>query len=179
MALSHTSGPLVSSIGLGVGGDPGTAGAYSSLLKTVTGILDSTATTVLTINVPNSAQSAVIFISFVAGITNAGHTYDSTRVVSYQVAITRVPNAATVVNVSAAIGGQIATSSGGQTFTLAFAAGSVTGANTATQTIPLQITNVNASAGTTETQIYAETINRQGFAPIGTQSGPATGVTIS
>jgi hypothetical protein len=131
----------------------------------VTGIPDSTATTIGTITVQNQPTSFAVWLFVRTGITNASHTYDSTRTYIYPIVVTRVPGAATVVIVGTKLGDTIATSSGGQTFTSTVAAAAVSGANTATQTIALQITNVNGSGGTTDAQPLFIQLNGAIFGP--------------
>jgi len=164
--------------GFAVGVNPhGTANTYYQFKKLTTAIADNTATTVATLSIPNINQSCVLRILIRSAITNASHTYDSTRVAEYTGVVTRVAGAAAVVVLSSVIGAQIATSSGGQTLTTALSAAAIGGGVTATNTCALQITNVNASAGTTETEIFVELINGAGTFAFGATA--PTGVTIS
>lgn len=167
MSITSFSGPVNSAAGFQIG-QAGAADSWLSGIKKTTGIADSAATTVLAISIPNANVSAVLRILVRSAITNASHTYDSTRVVEYLVTVTRVAGAAAAVAVSSAIGAAIATVSAGQTLTTALSAASLSGGATATQTCNLQITNVNVSAGTTETELLYEVLN-----------GNAGGVTVS
>lgn len=158
-------------------GQPGVAQSVCELQKLVTAIADSTATTVLTLTLPNANLSAVMRILVRSAITNSSHTYDSTRVVEYFATISRLAGGLAVVVLSAAVGAQIASTSGAQTLTTALSAQAVSGAVTATETCNLQITNVNGSAGTTETQIFAELMNGAGVFAVG--ASIPTGVYMS
>jgi hypothetical protein len=157
---------------------PGLPG-YSSYRRLTTAIADSTATTLFTINVPNRALRGSIHLWLSGGITNTSHTYDSVRTQEYLIAITRVPGAAAVAVISATFGAQIATSSGGQTFTMTGSIAAVSGGVTAVNTLAVQVTNVNASAGTTEVDCFIELFNSFGTIPAGTMSTPVFGITIT
>ena len=131
----------------------------NKLVKTATAIADSTATLVATVKIPNARCSAVLRILIRSMITAASHVGDSVRVVEYLAAVTRQAGGAAVLVLSSAQGAAIATVSAGNTLTTALAAGSVSGANSATQTIPLNITNVGSVAGISETSISVEVFN--------------------
>lgn len=162
MAETHFTGPVQSTAGFIINNDPGVANSWSDFTKLVTGITSGAATTVLTVTFPNQNCSGVLRILICSGITAASHIYDSTRVVEYLVALTRVAGANAVAGVSAAVGAQIATSSGGQTLTSTLAAASVAGGVTAVNTIALQITNTVSGGGTSQTLVLCELLNAAG-----------------
>lgn len=175
-APTHESGPVISTFGFGAGADVGLAGSYDTQMNTVSAITDATATTVLTITVPNFANSAVVRVFGHSRITTTGHIYDSTRVFEYFIVVTRVAGAVAVAAISAAVGAQIATSAAGQTLTSTLAIAAVAGGATASNSFAVQVTNTGSVAGTSETTVWAEILNAAGVAPAGT--GP-TGVTVS
>jgi hypothetical protein len=149
--------------------------------RLTTGIISdgATAKNVLNVLIPNFAQSFVCSLTMRVGITTASHTYDSTRVGTFLLIVTRVAGAlavGTLVTLSNA-GGNIATSSAGQTFTFTLAAGAVTGANTATQTLPLNITVTGSVTGTADCQIFFSGINATGT-PANLNLAAPTGVTV-
>lgn len=149
--------------------------------RLTTGIVSdgATAKTVLTILIPNFAQSFICSLTMRVGITTASHLYDSTRFATFALALTRVPGAlavATLVTISNAAG-NIATSSGGQTITFTLAAAAITGANTATQTLVLNITATGSVTGTADCQVFFSGINATGT-PANLNLAAPTGVTV-
>lgn len=149
--------------------------------RLTTGIVSdgATAKTILTITIPNAAQSFTCSLTMRVGITTAGHLYDSTRIATFVLIVTRVPGAlavATLVTISNA-GGNIATSSGGQTITFTLAAAAITGANTATQTLVLNITATGSVTGTADCQVFFSGINATGT-PANLNLAAPTGVTV-
>lgn len=154
--------PDYSSPGNFVGGitfDP-SSGAPGSALSTgmgvtagATAIVDSTATQVGLITVPNVACSWAGLVILRLGLTGASHTYDSTRVWVGTLAVTRVPGAAAVSTLTVVTGGsQQATSASGYTITITVALGSVSGGVTATNTFAINVTSVGSTASTSECQ---------------------------
>lgn len=133
-------------IGKGVMGGPG---VYSCVSKTITGIADATATTVLTVTVPNSAHAAMIDVD-VIGILGAGGAVgadEAARVVKYQLTVVRTAGVAAVVAVSSAIGGAAANVAGATTVaSVVVTATAMTGANSATQTFNIQV-NITKTGG--------------------------------
>ena len=168
--------PVMSDTGFNIG-EPGVAGSVCQLTNTITAIADATATTLFTATIPNNSCSATIEVLIRSGITAASHIYDSTRVVLYLITITRVAGANAVAAVSAAVGAQIATSSGGRTLTSTLAGAAVSGAVGASNTIAFQITNTSSVAGVTETQFFARILNGAGNNAIG--AAAPSGVTIA
>jgi hypothetical protein len=144
----------------------GAAQSRQSGTRTTTGIVSDGATVknVMNVSIPNIAQSFVISLTLRVGITTTGHIYDSTRIATFTLAVTRVPGALSVATLVQVSNATIATSSGGQTFTFTLAAGAVTGANTATQTLPLNITVTGSVTGTADCEIFFTALNGAGTA---------------
>lgn len=157
----------------------GSAGSAQSGVRSTTAIVTdgATAKNCLNLTIPNIAQSFVAQLLIRVGITTTAHIYDSTRVAMYTLAVTRVPGAATVATLSAVDDAAIATSAAGQTLTFVLATAAVTGAVTATQTLPLNITVTGSVTGTGDCQIYFTGINAAGTAANLNLAAP-TGVTV-
>lgn len=139
----------------------GIEGAANSIVTNGVGktaIVDATATSIITITVTNVNASFVMRVINISATTAASHIYDSTRVVEYFVVGTRVAGANLVCGISAAVGAQIATVSGGRTLTSTLALSSVTGAVGATNTIDIQVTNTSSVAGTSACDLVYEFI---------------------
>jgi hypothetical protein len=157
----------------------GAANSRQSGNRLTTGIVSdgATAKNILNVTIPNFAQSFVCQLTLRVAITTTGHIYDSTRLATFALAVTRVPGAAAVATLVQISNATIATSAAGQTLTLALAAGAVTGANTATQTLPLNITVTGSVAGTADCQIFFSGINATGT-PANLNLAAPTGVTV-
>lgn len=124
------------------GGAAGSATSDRFLTKTVTGIADATATTVLTVTVPNAAHSATIPI-VINGSIGAGGAVgaDECTATAYgQVVLTRTAGLATVATATTLADTGSACVAGATTITLAYSVTSMTGANSATQTFNIQVT---------------------------------------
>lgn len=101
------------------GGVAGGALTYATLRKSVTAITDNTATTVLTITVPNVQASAVVRVTIV-GIAGAGGAIGASEdvtAVSYNIAVTRTAGVAMGATVSTAFGSAAAVVTGAGTMT--------------------------------------------------------------
>lgn len=148
--------------------------------RLTTGIVSdgATAKNILNITVPNAAQSFTCSLTMRVAITTAAHVYDSTRLATFALAVTRVAGGLTVATLVQVSNATIATSSGGQTLTFTLAAGAVTGANTATQTVPLNITVTGSVTGTAEAQVFFSGINAAGT-PANLNLAAPTGVTVA
>jgi hypothetical protein len=122
-----------------------TAGAATSTVKGIvkkTGIADNTATSVLTVTVPNVNAAAAIKLTFVASLGTGTDTFESTRVADGNVVLARQAGANVVATAVALTGAGIATVSGGGTLTLAYSVAAVAGAVGATNTFDIQVTLV-------------------------------------
>lgn len=157
----------------------GAANSRQSGDRLTTGIVSdgATAKTIITILIPNFAQSFACSLTMRVGITTASHTYDSTRFATFALVVTRVPGAlavATLLQISNAL---IGTSLSGQTITFTVAAAAITGANTATQTLLLNITATGSVTGTADCQVFFSGINATGT-PANLNLAAPTGVTV-
>lgn len=101
------------------GGAAGGALTYATLRKAVTGIVDNTATNVLTITVPNVLANAVVRVTIVgiAGASGAIGAGEDLTAVSYNIAVTRTPGVAMGATVSTAFGSAAAVVVGAGTMT--------------------------------------------------------------
>lgn len=125
----------------------GGAGSTAYLTKTITGIADDTATTILTVTIPNpgtgSFNACVLDLSLL-GICGAGGSIGAGEFITTacgSVGITRTPGLASVINISSLTQTTSVNVAGGDTavaITLTNVA--VSGGNTATQTFALQVT---------------------------------------
>jgi hypothetical protein len=158
----------------------GAAGTSQQGVRTTTGVVSdgATAKTVLNVVVPNIANSFTALLLLRVGITTTGHIYDSTRAGLFLLAVTRVPGAATVATLTSVSNATIATSAAGQTVTYTLATAAVTGANTATQTLPIQITATGSVTGTADCEVVVLGANGAGTAANVNLAAP-TGVTVS
>lgn len=149
----------------------GTATSGVELIKRVTGIADNTATTVLTITVPNSAHAAVVRVTIV-GIAGAGGaigTCEDVTAVSYNIGVARTPGVAMGATVSTAFGSAAAVVAGAGTMTCVGAITLNGEGVTLTNTGSFKATIDQSSTSTNHVcLVYATVINYLG-----------TGVTIS
>lgn len=148
-------------------GSAGGALTLQRFLKATSAIADATPTAIATVTVPNANHSAVIRVLVAATLTGAD-AYESTRVVEYQVVLSRTTGANVVAAISSAIGGQIATVAAGATLTTALTLSSVTGAVGASNTFDINVTNTGSVAQVSKVSALFELLNQE-----------ATGVTIS
>lgn len=157
----------------------GAGGTSQTGVRTTTGIVSdgATAKTFVNLIVPNATQSFVAQFLVRCAVTTAAHVYESTRVAYYSLALARVAGGLTVVTLSSVDDAAIATVGGGQTLTFTIAAGTITGANTATQTVPLQITVTGSVTGTAEVEYLFNTLNGFGV-PANVNLAAPTGVTV-
>lgn len=105
--------------GVGIGALAAGANSANTILKRVTAIADNTATTVLTITVPNSAHAAVVQVTIV-GIAGAGGaigTCEDVTAVTYNIGVARTPGVAMGATVSTAFGSAAAVVTGAGTMT--------------------------------------------------------------
>lgn len=157
----------------------GSAGTSQQGVRNITAIISdgATAKNVLNVIVPNIAQSFVCLLLLRVGITTASHTYDSTRTGLFLLVVTRVAGALTVATLTSVSNTTIATSSGGQTVTYTMATAAVTGANTATQTLPINLTATGSVTGTADCEIVILGANGAGVAQNVNTAAP-TGVVV-
>lgn len=161
--------PVFDSMSLGAA--PGAATSAASLVKVVTGIADNTATTVLTITVPNAAHGALVQVTIVgfAGASGAIGAFEDVTGVSYNIAVARTPGVAMGATVSSAFGSAAAVVTGAGTMTCVGAIMLTGEGVTATNTAVFKAT-IDASATATlhRCMVYATILNSQ-----------ASGITIA
>lgn len=140
---------------------PGTANSVYYYQNTKTAIADNTATAVFTVTVPNVDTAAVIEIDLLASIGGGGDNWESTRYAKGAVVVSRTTGANAVGAVATLALPQISTVSGGQTITLAYDLGSVSGAVGATNTFTIRVTIAKGggSANTHQCVAVAKVIN--------------------
>jgi hypothetical protein len=149
-------------------GAAGTATSAQRILFKKTGILDNTATDVITVTVPNAAHSAALKLTLVSANGDTDEC-ESTRVAEGLIAITRTAGVATVAVVATLALAQIATVAAGATHTLAYAVTAMVGAVTVPQTFTVTVTiNDTGDLGLSSVLVLAELINSN-----------ATGVTMA
>lgn len=142
----------------------GSDGQATSLIRLVgkkTGIADNSATSFLTVTVPNASQSACIRLQLLSanGSTDA---FESSRCAEGLIVITRTAGVATVAVAATLALAQIATVAAGATHTLAYSVTSMTGAVDATQTFDIQTTiNDSGNVGSNQLVYHAELLNSQ------------------
>lgn len=129
-----------------VKGTVSTAGAATSITPILvgkkTGIADNTATSIITVTMPNVNGAFCIELTLLGSLGAGTDTFESTRCAKGMIVCSRkagdniVPAAATLTLA------QISTDSGGGTLTLAYGVSSVTGAAGATNTFDIQVTLV-------------------------------------
>lgn len=134
-----------------------------------TGIADNTATSVITVTVPNANHAAAIRLTMLATMGVGTDAFESSRVATGTVVLARTTGANVVAAASTIDGAQIATVSGGGTITLAYGVSSVTGAVGAVNTFDIQVTIVVTGTITShQVVVVAELVNAE-----------ATGVTMA
>lgn len=129
----------------------GAANSVATMIKRVTGIADNTATTVLTITVPNVAAAAVVSVTFVgiAGAAGAIGTCEDITSVSYNFSVARTPGVAMGAKMSTAFGSAAAVVTGAGTMTCVSADPTLTGEGvTVTNTGLIKITIDQSSTST-------------------------------
>lgn len=139
-----------SQVGMMVGGafvqewgtSTGKATSIFTGVKKVTAIADATATTVLTVTIPNSAQSALLELKYL-GILGAGGAVGAGEAVAggeVLICFTRTAGLASVINIGTATNTCTCAVAGATTVTATIDNAAVSGGNTATQTFAIRIT---------------------------------------
>jgi hypothetical protein len=153
-------------------GQSGGAGTLNSITKTITGIAEATATSVVTVTIPNAANGAVIDLLIVASLGAGGAVgqFEASAELHGSVVVTRTPGLATAAAAATAFGTTSDSVVGGATITLAYSVSAISGANTATQTFTIQVTITAGSGSSTNHSaiVRASCLNNQ-----------ASGITIS
>lgn len=139
----------------------GTANSVTTLTKRVTAIADNTATTVLTITVPNVAAAALIRVDFlgIAGAGGAIGTCEDITSVSYNFSVARTPGVAMGAKASTAFGSAAAVVTGAGTMTCVSADPTLTGEGvTVTNTGLIKVTIDQSSTSTNHVCIVQATV---------------------
>jgi hypothetical protein len=142
----------------------GAAGAANSIhdfLVVDKACVDNTATDLITVTVPNSNQSAVILLELL-GSSGGTDAYESSRVATGAVVLARTTGANVVAVVATLELAQIATVSGGDTFTLAYGVSSITGAVGAVNTFTIQVTLNSVGGQDCSCMAHARVMNKVG-----------------
>lgn len=117
--------------------------------KAATGILNATATQLLTITVPNGACGTIFRLSAVGALGTGGAkgAYEAVAGVSYDVVVARVAGSNAVATITASYVGGAANVSGATTATVTLTLGAVVGGAAVSNTIPVNITITRGAAG--------------------------------
>lgn len=138
---------------------PGSAGSIRSVAIIATALSDATFRTVANVTVPNAIHGGGLFVR-ATGILGDG---DSTHTAFFEASISRIAGAATGITFSSAVGGATNNGITGNA-TLAIQNDTIAGANSATQTIPIQL-KVTRSAGAAANHVIVATLELlNGFA---------------
>lgn len=150
------------------GATAGGATSSRSIILKKTGIADNSATSVITVTVPNANHAACVKLRILSsnGSTDA---FESSRCAEGLVVVARTSGLATVAAAATLTLTQIATVAAGATHTLAYGVTSISGANNATQTFDITVTiDDSGNLGSNQAVVLAEVLNAE-----------ATGVTIA
>jgi hypothetical protein len=156
---------VVANLMLGLPVEGGAAGAAltrSTVRKKITGIVENTATTVLTITCPNLLASAMVRVTIVgiAGASGAIGAGECVTSVSYDVSVTRTPGVAVGATASSAYGSAAAVVVGAGTMTCVAAVNLVGEGVTVTNTVQIKATlDASATAAAHTALIYATCLN--------------------
>ena len=139
-------------------GSAGGALSRRSVIGSKASIADNTATDIVTVTIPNAVESALISIKAV-GVLGAGGAVgagEGSKCVEYLIPVVRTAGAATVAVASSVIGSTEAKVSGASSVTFTLGVSSVTGANSAQQTLTIQATIAHATGSSTNHSCYYE-----------------------
>lgn len=142
-----------------LGGVEAAASSVTKRVYTKTGIADNTATSVITVTVPNATHAAAIKLTILA----INGPFESSRCAEGLVILARKAGVNVVAAVASLALAQIATVAAGTTLTLAYGVSAVTGAVGASNTFDIQVTiDDSGNTATNQVIIVAELINSQG-----------------
>lgn len=137
----------------------GGANSLGSQAFLTSGIVSGTPSRCARIYIPNNTVSFVCTVTFRAANTGTNF-YHSTRVGSYNIAISRIAGAAAVGGIATASGTQIATS-GSATLTCTLTLNTVSGTTSALNTIDVFANITTSDTNTAEIALYVESLNGQ------------------
>lgn len=149
-ANSVTTG-VAGSTAIAVNGAPGTAVSSNLLEKSVGSIADNTPTNVLTVTIPNGAESASVTCNMVASLGAGGAigANEASSIATYTFVVTRTAGVAAAVAAPGAAQTTGVIVAGASTITFTAAASSISGAVGATNTFTVQVTIHHASGSST------------------------------
>lgn len=146
---------------ISVGGVSAAATSALTLVKKVTGIADNTATSILTLTIPNGNHAATVRLLLLSsnGSTDA---FESSRTASGSVVVARTTGVNAVATASTIDATAIATVSGGATHTLSYDLSTVSGAVGATNTVDIRVTiDDSGNLGSNQLVCFAELLNAE------------------
>lgn len=136
----------------------GNVPVVTKFAKNIASIADATATTVLTVTVPNSAQGCSLQLGILAALGAGGAVgaYEASAQARGAIVITRTPGLAAVATAGTLILANSAAVAGAATITLAYSVSAVVGANSATQTFNVQVTITRGSGTSTNHNCFLD-----------------------
>lgn len=142
-------------------GVPTTLGAANTdafLTKTVTGMTDAAATSVLTFSVPNSAHAAVIPVVIMSSLGAGGTVgaFECTGTAYGQIVVTRTAGVATVATAVALSNTGSACVAGATTIATAYAVTAMTGGVGVTQTFNMTVTITKGAGSSANHQVIVQ-----------------------
>ena len=149
----------VTNLVIGTTTAPGAASQSISLINKKTGIVDTVATSIFTVTCPNGNHTAVVSLTLLAAVNNAG-ALDSARCAIGSVVFDRVTGANLVGSVSVLTGAAIATA-GSATLTLAYGVAAVVGAVGAVNTMDIQVTLTKTGGTNHQIVVLAAILNSE------------------
>lgn len=151
------------------GATPGSASTDTHLGKTVTGIANATATTILTITIPNAAHSAVVHVRLGGSLGTGGAVgaNECSAAITYDISVTRTAGVNAVATISTGYGSAASSVAGATTMTTTAALGAVSGAVGVTNTIAIQATLSHIAGSSTnhtcQVDAWVDNLNASGI----------------
>ncbi len=156
--------PVVS--GIAAAPVAGGANTMTEFIKLITGIQDAAATSVLTINVPNSAQAAIVILDILGSLGAGGAigAFEASIAVRYKIAVCRTAGVAAVATANTIEESNAVAVAGAATVTGTAVVGSVGGVVTVLNTFAINLT-LGHSGGSSQNHqavVRAQVINAVG-----------------
>jgi hypothetical protein len=145
-----------------LGGAAGSATTFTPLIVKKTGIADNTATSVITVTVPNASHAAAIRVHAI-GSSGGADAFESTATLVGNVVVARTTGANAVVTAAAAtLTGTATVAAGAALTSFAYGVSAVSGAAGASNTFDIQVTiNDSGNLGSNQCVMLAEIINAE------------------
>ena len=163
---------LAGAAAIGINGGVGAVTSSAELVKTVGSIANNTGTAVLTVTIPNSAQSAMVHVVLTGSLGAGGAigANEATGTISYDFAVARTAGVNAVTTASTAYGSAAANVAGAATITITAAASAISGAVGVTNTFTVNVTIARGGGASTNHTclVDAKVVNAN-----------ATGITIN